>query len=99
MANIEIAGKDFMNYTDCRPKGVCTIENESIINYARSLSDEQMRIFLSVVPYMTLMEECSRKFYELEIIDKGLKRLIGIEIRGTDYGKQQYFKYFRNSCK
>lgn len=79
MANIEIVGKDFMNYTDLREKTTLPqIEIETIRNYARSLSDEQMRIFLSVVPYMTLMEECSRKFYELEVRDKSMKRIMGM---------------------
>lgn len=79
MADIEIAGKDFMNYTDLREKNkLAAIEVEQIKNYARSLNDEQMRIFLSVVPYSTLTEECSRKYYELEVRDKSMKRIMGM---------------------
>jgi hypothetical protein len=79
MADIEIAGKDFMNYTDLREKNkLAAIEVEQIKNYARSLNDEQMRIFLAEVPYQTLMEECSRKFYALEYENKGVRRLLGM---------------------
>lgn len=79
MADIEIAGKDFMNYTDLRNKNeLPQIEVEQIKNYARGLSDEQMRIFLAEVPYQTLMEECSRKYYELDVRDKSMKRIMGM---------------------
>lgn len=79
MANIEIAGKDFMNYTDLREKTTLPqIEVETIRNYARGLSEEQMRIFLSEVSYHVLMEECSRKFYALEYENKGVRRLLGM---------------------
>lgn len=79
MADIEIAGKEFMNYEDLRKKAeLPQIEVETIRNYARGLSEEQMRIFLAEVPYQTLMEECSRKFYALEYENKGVRRLLGM---------------------
>lgn len=75
----DIAVPSFVNYTDLRKKTeLPQIEVEQIKNYARSLNDEQMRIFLSVVPYSTLTEECSRKYYELEVRDKSMKRIMGM---------------------
>lgn len=79
MADIEIAGKDFMNYTDLRKKTeLPQIEVETIRNFARGLSEEQMRIFLSEVSYHVLMEECNRKFYALEYENKGVRRVLGM---------------------
>ena len=48
MADIKVPS--FVNYTDCRPKNqVCSITEESIKNYARSLSEEEMTLFLAEV--------------------------------------------------
>lgn len=75
----DIAVPSFVNYTDLRKKTeLPQIEVEQIKNYARGLSDEQMRIFLAEVPYQTLMEECSRKYYELDVRDKSMKRIMGM---------------------
>lgn len=75
----DIAVPSFVNYTDLRKKNeLPQIEVEQIKNYARGLSDEQMRIFLAEVPYQTLMEECSRKYYELDVRDKSMKRIMGM---------------------
>ena len=77
MADITVPS--FVNYTDLRKKTeLPQIEVETIRNYARGLNEEQMRIFLSEVPYQTLMEECSRKYYELEVRDKSMKRIMGM---------------------
>ena len=75
----DIAVPSFVNYTDLRKKTeLPQIEVETIRNYAKSLSEEQMRIFLAEVSYQTLMEECSRKYYELEVRDKSMKRIMGM---------------------
>lgn len=77
MADIKVPS--FVNYTDLRKKTeLPQIEVETIRNYARGLSEEQMRIFLAEVPYQTLMEECSRKFYALEYENKGVRRVLGM---------------------
>ena len=68
-----------VNYTDLRKKEtISAIEIESIQNYARGLSEEQMKILLAEIPYQVLMEECSRKFYALEHENKGVRRLLGM---------------------
>lgn len=74
--NDEISIAKCCNYTDLRAKNeVPEIEAEAIQNYARNLKPEEMRIFLAEVPYETLMEEASRKYYrehhDLEFI-KGI---------------------------
>lgn len=67
MANIEIAGKDFMNYTDLREENkLAAIEVEMIQSYAKSLMGDQMKIFLGEVSDADLILEidrrlCSRK--------------------------------------
>lgn len=77
MADIKVPS--FVDYTDLRAKNeVPEIEAEAIQNYARNLKPEEMRIFLAEVPYETLMEECSRKYYELEVRDKSMKRIMGM---------------------
>ena len=94
----DIAVPSFVNYTDLRKKEtISAIEIESIQNYARGLSEEQMKILLAEIPYQVLMEECSRKFYALEHENKGVRRLLGMW--GTDYGKQQFSKDCRKDCK
>ena len=78
MANIEIAGKDFMNYTDLREKNkLAAIEVEMIQSYAKSLMGEQMKIFLGEVSDADLILEidrrlCSRK-NSLEYGERSLK--------------------------
>jgi hypothetical protein len=73
--SIKIA--DFVNYTDLRKKTeLPQIEVEQIKNYARGLSDEQMRIFLAEVPYQTLMEECSRKYYSEHTTLQNIKKFM-----------------------
>ena len=58
MADIEIAGKDFMNYTDLREKNkLAAIEVEMIQSYAKSLMGEQMKIFLGEVSDEDLVAE------------------------------------------
>lgn len=88
MADIKVPG--FVNYTDLRAekKDLSTIEIESIQNYARGLSEEQMKILLAEIPYNVLMEECSRKFYTLEHENKGVRRLLGMW--GTDLWRTKW---------
>lgn len=55
---IEITARSFMNYTDCREKKeVCAVAAESIKNYAKSLSEEEMKIFLAEVSDEALVSE------------------------------------------
>ena len=46
----EITIPGFVNYTDCRQNnGVCEIATDRIKDYARSLSEEEMKLFLEEV--------------------------------------------------
>ena len=76
MAN-DIKVPSFVNYTDLRCKNdVPEIEAEAIQNYARNLKPEEMRIFLAEVPYETLMEECSRKYYSEHTTLQNIRRFM-----------------------
>lgn len=67
----------FVNYTDLRQKQeISDIEEETIRNYAKGLNSAQMQIFLSEVPYHTLMEECSRKYYSDHTTLKNIRKFM-----------------------
>lgn len=74
MANdIKVPG--FVNCTDLRVRNeVPAIEAETIRNYARSLSDEEMKIFLCEVPDDVLIASVHRRLlerqYKLDSIEK-----------------------------
>ena len=72
--SIKIA--DFVNYTDCRPQGVCTIEEESIRNYARGLNEEQMRIFLAEVSDEALVAALHIRLIERQNTIDGVRRYL-----------------------
>ena len=73
----EITVPSFCNYTDLRKKNdLPQIEVEQIKNYAKSLNEEQMRVFLAEVPYQVLMEECSRKYYSDHTTLESIRRLV-----------------------
>lgn len=72
--SIKIA--DFVNYTDCRPQGICTIENESIRNYAKSLDETQMRIFLAEVSDEALVAALHIRLIERQNTIDGVRRYL-----------------------
>ena len=73
----EITVPGFVNYTDLRKKTeLPKLEVERIRDYAKSLNEEEMRIFLSEVPYQVLMEECSRKYYSEHIALEHIKKYL-----------------------
>ena len=77
MANIEIAGKDFMNYTDLREKNkLAAIEVEMIQSYAKSLMGEQMKIFLGEVSDEDLVSELHRRLIERKSKIEGIARYL-----------------------
>ena len=77
MADIEIAGKDFMNYTDLREKNkLAAIEVEMIQSYAKSLMGEQMKIFLGEVSDEDLSSELYRRLIERKSKIEGIARYL-----------------------
>ena len=77
MANIEIAGKDFMNYEDLREKNkLAAIEVEMIQSYAKSLMGEQMKIFLGEVSDEDLVAELHRRLIERKSKIEGIARYL-----------------------
>ena len=77
MADIEIAGKDFMNYTDLREKNkLAAIEVEMIQSYAKSLIGEQMKIFLGEVSDEDLVSELHRRLIERKSKIEGIARYL-----------------------
>ena len=64
----EIKLPGFINYTDCRPakKDLCGIAEESVRNYARNLSTEEMAIFLSEVTDEALVSALHIRLIERE---------------------------------
>lgn len=77
MADIEIAGKDFMNYTDLREKNkLAAIEVEMIQSYAKSLMGEQMKIFLGEVSDEDLVSELHRRLIERKSKIEGIARYL-----------------------
>lgn len=77
MADIEIAGKDFMNYTDLREKNkLAAIEVEMIQSYAKSLMGEQMKIFLGKVSDEDLVSELHRRLIERKSKIEGIARYL-----------------------
>ena len=77
MADIEIAGKEFMNYTDLREKNkLAAIEVEMIQSYAKSLMGEQMKIFLGEVSDEDLVSELHRRLIERKSKIEGIARYL-----------------------
>ena len=77
MADIEIVGKDFMNYTDLREKNkLAAIEVEMIQSYAKSLMGEQMNIFLGEVSDEDLVAELHRRLIERKSKIEGIARYL-----------------------
>lgn len=75
MADIKVPS--FVNHTDLRKEEkLPAVEVEAIQNYAKNLSEQGMKIFLAEVPYQTLMEECSRKYYSEHTTLQNIKRFM-----------------------
>ena len=73
MAN-EIKVPSFLNYADCRPKAeekptekkLSEIEKEAIVNYAKSMSVEEMNAFLNQVQTEVLLAHISFRVLDTE---------------------------------
>ena len=77
MADIEIAGKDFMNYEDLREKNkLAAIEVEMIQSYAKRLMGEKMNIFLGEVSDEDLVAELHRRLIERKSKIEGIARYL-----------------------
>lgn len=77
MANIEVVGKDFMNYEDLRKENkLAAIEVEMIQSYAKSLMGEQMNIFLAEVKDEDLVSELYRRLIERKSKIEGISRYL-----------------------
>lgn len=76
MADIEIAGKDFVNYTDCRPqkKELSAIEKEKLADFVKALTrEEQIELVKHIEDWEILQNEVTRKHRELVSFNKGIE--------------------------
>ena len=82
MADIKIPS--FLNYTDCRPnkeenekvQKLSGIEKEAIINYAKSLSGEEIKVFLDQIPTEVLLGHISFRAIDTECKLNSLKKKV-----------------------
>ena len=81
MAN-DIKIPSFLNYTDCRKKlnvnekNLSEIEKESIVNYAKTLSEAEISLFLSQLPTETLLAHLSFRMIETECKLENIRKKI-----------------------
>lgn len=86
MADIKIP--NFINFVDCRnnaeneeevkaePKKMSGIEKEAIINYAKSLSSEEIKVFLDQIPTEVLLGHISFRAIDTECKLNSLKKKV-----------------------
>lgn len=76
----EIEVASFLNYTDCRKKPqekkMSEIEREAIVNYAKSLSEEEKLLFLENVSTETLLAVLNFRALDTECKLKSLQKKI-----------------------
>lgn len=79
MANIEIAGKDFMNYTDLRKKNeLPQIEVEQIKTYVNSLKGKALEILLAEIDDIELVNEIHRRMFDRKNKLDSVARYVGL---------------------
>lgn len=77
MADIEITGKKFMNYTDLRKKtDLPDIEVEQIQNYAKELKGKALEVFLAEVDDIELVNEIHRRMIDRNNRIKNIARCL-----------------------
>ena len=83
MANIEIAGKDFMNYTDLRPKKdeLSAIEKEKLADFVKALSKaEQVHLVKYIEDWHILQNEVNRRHDNADCQRYGAEKALNYEV-------------------
>ena len=82
MENIEVAGKDFMNYTDLRKKDeLSAIEKEKLADFVKALSKaEQVYLVKNIEDWHILQNEVTRRHDNVDCQRYGAEKALNYDV-------------------